>query len=308
MKRQAWIYFWLVGIIWGSSFLLIRIAVKELRPIEIVFIRTAIAAIGLNAVIALRGVPFPRDWRTLRAIIIIGLGNVVAPFLLITWGEQYVPSSLAAVLQSTAALFTLVIAHFAFVDERMNRQKIIGLLVGFIGVIVLFSPELTPEKLATGNIVGGLAVVVASLFYATFTSFSRKIIQGKVEPIVMAGGTMAVAALATAPLAFFSESGFTTLISLDGGIIGAAVLLGVLNTFIAYLFYYSVVRELGAARASMVTYIVPPVGLALGALFLQEEVGVFLLLGTALIFSGIAIVNVKLGQMIRSRLEARAEG
>ncbi|MBZ0276779.1 MAG: DMT family transporter, partial [Anaerolineae bacterium] len=99
--RRAWVYFWLVGLIWGSSFLLIRIGVEnsDFRPVEVVFIRTAIAALGLGAVIAWRRIPLPRRRRTLISLGVVGLGNVVAPFMLITWGEQYIPSSIAAVLQ-----------------------------------------------------------------------------------------------------------------------------------------------------------------------------------------------------------------
>lgn len=299
MKRQAWISFWLVGLIWGSSFLLIRIGVRAFRPVEIVFIRTAIAAIGLNLVIFLRRISVPTDWRNIGAIIFIGLGNVVAPFLLITWGEQTVPSGIAAVFQATAALFTLIVAHFAFSDERMNAQKILGLIVGFVGVIVLFSQEIDPNNIFSTSIAGELAVVVASMFYATFTTFSRKIIQGKVAPVVMAGGTMTVAAIATAPLAFFTESGFTPLNTVPIDVLQAVIALGLINTFIAYLFYYFVVRELGAARASMVTYIIPPVGVTLGALFLKEEVGITLLIGAGLIFSGIAIVNLRMFERLR---------
>jgi drug/metabolite transporter (DMT)-like permease len=151
MKRQAWISFWLVGLIWASSFLLIRVGVEEFSPVEIVFIRTAIAAVGLNLVILFRRIPVPTDWRNIGAIIFIGLGNVVAPFLLITWGEQTVPSGIAAVFQSTAALFTLIVAHFAFADERMNAQKVVGLIVGFIGIIVLFSRELDPANMFSTN-------------------------------------------------------------------------------------------------------------------------------------------------------------
>jgi len=303
MKRQAWISFWLVGLIWGSSFL-IRVGVEEFKPVEIVFIRTAIAAVGLNLVILLRRISVPTDWRNISAIIFIGLGNVVAPFLLITWGEQTVPSGIAAVFQATAALFTLIVAHFAFADEKMNAKKVVGLIVGFLGVIVLFSSEIDPANIFSTSIAGELAVVAASMFYATFTTFSRKIIQGKVPPIVMAGGTMTVAAIATAPLAFFAEGGFTPLNTVPIDVIQAVVTLGLLNTFIAYLFYYYVVRELGAARASMVTYIIPPVGITLGAIFLQETVGITLLLGAGLIFSGIAIVNLPVFEWLRRQLKA----
>ncbi len=203
MKNRAWAAFWITGTIWGSSFLLIRIGVQELAPVQVVFIRTAIAAIGLSLVIALRRVPVPRDWPTLRGLVIIGLGNVVAPFMIISWSEQYIVSGVAAVLQSSAALLTLVVAHFMFADERITLKKIIGLLTGFIGVVILFSGEMGGEN----SIYGMLGMVAASACYATFTSYSRKVIQGNIAPVVVAGSSMVVAAITTAPLALLSSGG-----------------------------------------------------------------------------------------------------
>jgi drug/metabolite transporter (DMT)-like permease len=302
-------------LIWGSSYLFIRIAVAELKPVEIVFIRTTIAAIGLGLVIYFQRLAFPTNWRTLGTLAIIGVGNVVAPFMLITWGEQTVPSGMAAVLQSTAALFSLVIAHFAFADERINPQKVVGLILGFIGVVVLFSGELAEE--GAGGILGHLAIVLSSLCYATFTAMGRKVIQGKVEPIAVAFATMTVASVVTLLPVLFSaarfsllktatpnlddyvahlfasQPGLTPLDIISTRALFAVILLGVLNTFVAYLFYYYIVRELGASRAAMVTYVIPPVGVVLGALLLQETIGETLLLGAGLIFTGIAIVNLR---------------
>jgi len=306
MKTRAWVSFWLLGLIWGSSYLFIRIGVAELKPVEVVFIRTTIAALGLGLVSYLRRIPFPRDWPTLRSLGIIGLGNVVAPFMLITWGEQTIQSGIAAVLQATAALFSLVVAHFAFEDERITPQKIVGLVVGFIGVVVLFSGELVEKNTEATGILGALAVVVASFCYATFTAMGRKVIQTKVEPITVAFVTMAVASIATAPIALLGELGFTPVAGISTRALASVVVLGLLNTFVAYLFYYSIVRELGASRASMVTYVIPPVGVALGALLLHEQVDITLLLGAGLIFSGITIVNVR--SMRRSVLEKQVTG
>ena len=303
MKKRAWASFWTTGLIWGSSFLLICVGVQAFKPTELVFIRTTIAALGLSAVIWLRRVPVPRDWPTRRSLILIGLGNVVAPFLIITWSEQYIQSGLAAVLQSSAALLTLIVAHFMFADERITLAKVIGLLVGFLGVIVLFSGEIGGEN----SIYGMLGMVAASACYATFTSFGRKVLQGDVAPIVMAGGTMVVASLATAPLAFLTGGGFTPLDTVAADALVAVLILGLMNTFVAYLFYYFVVRELGASRASMVTYIVPPVGVVLGALILHEAVGLSLLLGGAMIFTGIGIVNLRFKRRRQLAQAARQE-
>jgi drug/metabolite transporter (DMT)-like permease len=223
--------------------------------------------------------------------------------MLITWGEQSVSSGMTAVLQSTAALFTLVVAHFAFADERINLNKIIGLILGFVGVVVLFSGELTGGSTTDTGIERHLAIVLASLCYAIFTTLGRKVIQGKIEPVAVAFTTMAVASIVTAPFAIFSPSSFTPLNTLSTDVLFAVVILGLLNTFVAYLFFYYIVRELGASRASMVTYIIPPVGVTLGALLLQEVVASTLLLGAALIFSGIAIVNIRFSRPIPKPIE-----
>lgn len=290
MKRNAWLAFWLNGLIWGSSFMLIRIGVHEFRPVEVVFIRTAIAAIGLSVVILLRRLPVPTDRRTLGALAVIGLGNVVAPFMLISWSEQYITSGLAAVLQASAALFSLVVAHFLFDDEHMTIQKVAGLITGFIGVLVLFGGEMGGENSVAG--MGGM--VVASLCYALFTALGRKVIQGNVAPVVVAAASMIMATIVTAPVVFLTEGGLTPLDSVSSQAIVSMLVLGGLNTFIAYMFFYFVVRELGVAQASMVTYIVPVVGVVLGAVFLNEVIGPALVLGGLLIFAGIGIVNLRL--------------
>lgn len=288
--NRAWAAFWVLGLIWGSSFMFIRLGVQELRPVEVVFVRTAIAAVGMALVIAARRIPVPTDWPTIRSLAVLGVGNVVVPFMLITWGEQTVESGTAAVLQSTAALFALVVAHFTFADERMTVRKVVGLVIGFVGVMVLFSRG---GDIFSGNLAGQLAIVVASLFYGFFTSYGRRLIQSDIRPIVVAFGTLLTGALVTAPFALLAAPGFTPLDTLAPLTIGATAVLGLLNTFIAYLFFYFIVRELGVARAAMVTYVVPLVGVVLGAVFLQEEVGLRLLAGAALIMAGIGIANLR---------------
>lgn len=268
----------------------IWLGVQELRPVEIVFARTAIGAAGLALVIAARRVPIPTDWPALRSLAVLGVGNVVAPFMLITWGEQTVESGTAAVLQSTAALFALVVAHFTFADERVTPRKGIGLVTGFLGVLVLFSRG---GGILSGDLAGQLAIVLASLCYGFFTSYGRRLIQSDIRPIVVAFGTLLTGAIVTAPFALLIAPGFTPLETLAPLTIGATVTLGLLNTFVAYLFFYYIVRELGAARAAMVTYVVPLVGVVLGAVFLQEEIGPRLLLGAALIMAGIGIANLR---------------
>ena len=302
---RKWVGFWALGLIWGSSFLLIRVGVEELSPFQVVFIRTGIAALGLNALLFLRGKHLPFNFRALLPLIIIGLGNTTIPFSLITWGETNITSGLAAMLQSTASLFTLVLAHFFFADERITLQKIVGLSVGFLGVIVLASRSMTGGGIDVPQLLGSLAIVLASLFYANFTIYSRKQIQNRFEPIMVSTGAMTFAAISSGILMVIAPlvggQAATPLDTVTTDVLGAVLLLGFTNTFIAYIIYYWIVRELGAARASMVTYVVPGVGLTLGAIVLHEIIDWRIILGALLIFCGIAIVNLRFFNRIALR-------
>src|SRR6185295_6133141 len=163
--QTAWIGFWALAVIWGSSFLFIRIGVEQLSTFQLVFIRTGIAALGLTLVAYLRGKRLPADWATARDLLILGVVNTVFPFALITWGEKSIESGLAAVLQATAALFSMVVAHFMFVDERMTLRTLAGLAVGFTGVVVLASRSAEGEAMATDgrlHLLGQLPIVAAA--------------------------------------------------------------------------------------------------------------------------------------------------
>lgn len=293
-----WVAFWVLGLVWGSSFLLIRVGVEAIHPFYIVFIRTGIAAVGLFLVIIARHRPIPRDWNTIKPLLVLGIGNTAVPFTLISLGEQNIDSGLASVLQATAALFGLIIAHFALNDERITTQKLGGLIIGFVGVLVLASRNWQDGQILTGGLLGQLAIVVASLFYASFTTYSRKVVSNKVEPMVIAAFAMMTAAIAeliliiVAPLAGYEVPGFPT--SLSANVLLSVLLLGFLNTFFAYMLFYYIVRELGAARSQMVTYVVPAVGLVLGVLLLNEKMDIRLIIGATLIFAGIGIVNLKI--------------
>lgn len=298
--KQAWGGFWLLALIWGSSYMFIRIGVAQVPPFQLVFIRTGMAAIGLTLVVYGRGKRLPTDWHSLRDLLFLGIVNTVFPFALITWGETRIESSLASVLQATSALFSLVVAHFTFADEPMTWRKVIGLGVGFLGVIVLasrssghVSSAVTPFM----HLLGQLAIVISSLCYAIGGVYSRKAMQNRLEPIVTAAGAMLVAAVVTGLIAYgaplWGGVAPVGLTALAPNVLGALLALGLVNTFGAYLIFYSLVATLGAARTSMVTYVLPVVGLLLGALFLAEPIDGRLLLGAVLVVGSIGISNLQ---------------
>ena len=303
--KQAWIGFCVLALIWGSSFLFIRIGVEQLPPFQLVFIRTAIAAVGLNIVVLARGKRLPTDWRSIADLLFLGIVNTVLPFAFITWGETQIESGLASVLQGTAALFTLLVAHFAFADERITLRKIIGLVIGFLGVVVLASrstAEAGSNTDSTLHVLGQLAIVVASFCYALGGTFSRKAMQNRLDPFVVAAGAMTVAAITTGIIAYAGPVVGVTppigLNQLEPRVLGAVLALGFVNTFGAYLIFYPLIAALGAARTSMVTYIIPVVGLVLGAIFLGELLDVRLIIGAVMILGSIAIVNLNLDTIL----------
>ncbi len=306
MISRAWVMFWLVGLIWGSSFLLIRVGVGEMSPSQVVLIRCVIAAIGLNLVLFMRGMRLPSDWQGWRDMTLLGIGNAAIPYLLIGIGEQQVPSNVTSVLQSTTALFTMLIAHFAMADERMTLPKVAGVILGFMGVIVLASTSATPgEEISIPHV---LSILGGAMSYAIFSIFSRVVTarrraagMPKIEPLAIAASSFIPASI-FALITMFAEPllggrAATLLSTVSSDSLIAVLVLGFVNTFIAYLFFYYVLQELGASRATTVTYVVPVVGLVLGWLVLNEHIDIMLLVGAALIFAGIAITNMSFGRL-----------
>ncbi|MEZ4867169.1 MAG: EamA family transporter [Caldilineaceae bacterium] len=300
-NKQAWLGFCLLALIWGSSYMFIRIGVEQVPPFQLVFMRTGIAALGLTITVYARGKRLPSNWRSINDLLFLGIVNTVFPFALITWGETHIESSLASVLQGTSALFSLVFAHFVFADERITWRKVAGLMVGFLGVVVLAtrsSGETSVDTTAQMHLLGQLAIVLSSCCYAIGGVYSRKAMQQRLEPIVVAAGAMLVAATITGILAYgvapvMGGAAPLPLEQLRPNVLGSLLMLGLVNTFVAYLIFYSLIATLGAARTSMVTYVLPVVGLLLGAIFLNEWVDIRLILGAVMIVGSIAIVNLQ---------------
>ncbi|MBL8145081.1 MAG: EamA family transporter [Anaerolineae bacterium] len=292
-----WAAFWMLGLIWGSSFLLIRIGVEAVSPFQLVFMRTAIAAIGLNLVLYSRG-HWARLVGGIRPLALIGVAAITVPFALITWGEQVVDSGTASVLTATDALFTLLISALVFRSEPFTTRKLVGVLIGLIGMVILTGRSLVGDAPQTASLPGQAAILLAALFYAFSDSYAYRLALRWDNWQMVAAGSMLFAAITSGVVMLLSPAlggpALTPLHEIPSDALLAILTLGVVNTFLSYLVYYWMIRQLGASRASMVTYVAPVVGLALGALILSETLDAQLLLGAALILSGIAAVNLRL--------------
>lgn len=305
LQTRTWLLFGLLALIWGSSFMFISIGVKVVHPYHLVIVRTGIAAIGMGLVMVFTRQRIPTDFKTLGLLLLLGIGNNALPFTLITWGEKTVESGLAGVLQSTAALFGIIVAHFAFKDERLTWQKVAGIALGFVGVLVLASRNWQGGELATSSLAGQMAIVGASLSYAIFTALSRHLIKQNISPIVISGMAMMSATLVQGVLIGITTAtgGMPATIPADIAILPfmSLIVLGFLNTFIAYMMFYEIVRVFGSGRTTMITYAVPPVSLLLGVIFLGELLDGYIIVGSLLILGGIAIVNLKVFNWLNTR-------
>jgi drug/metabolite transporter (DMT)-like permease len=286
MKTKDWLAFIGLSLAWGSSFFWIKIAVGEIGPFLLVALRVLFGIIGLLVVFAWRKPEWPKDRALIRNLLILGVTNTALPFALISWAEQHIDSAVASILNSSVPLFTTVIAHFALSDDKMTPRRVAGLVLGFVGVVVLVLRE--PAGDLRLNLLAQGAMILAVLFYAGSSVFARRGTKGA-SPIVQALVPLLSADALIWAAAFTVESPVRlpalplTWVSL--------LWLGLIGSCAAYLFYYYLIHSVGPTRATMVTYTFPVVGVALGVLFLGEAFDLHLVAGAALIIGSLLIVN-----------------
>lgn len=287
MKTKEWVLFILLGLIWGSSFLWIKIAVQDVSPMTLVAFRLLFGVIALAMVMAALQPRFPVQRSTWLVMVVLGITNTFLPFVLISWGEQYIDSAVASVLNSTVPLFTLVIAHFFLRDERMTSSRVIGLLIGFGGVVALTSRDLGPEGFR-GSVLGQGAVLAGALSYGVSSVFARRTLRS-VDPLAQAFVPLASACGLSWLAAPIVEAPFRPP---QYAITWFALMwLGLLGACVAYLIYFHLIHTVGPTRATMVTYMFPVVGVVLGVVFLGERGDWHLILGAALVAVGMWMVN-----------------
>jgi drug/metabolite transporter (DMT)-like permease len=287
LKPKHWLVFLLLGAIWSSSFMWIKIAVQEVGPIMLVALRTLFGLLFGIVVISIQRLAWPRTLKEWTPLIVLGITNIAIPFFLISWGEQSIDSALASILNATVPLFTILIAHYVLHDDKMTVPKVLGLLMGFAGVVILMSKDIGSS---IGSLLGQLAIVVASAFYAGGAVYARKTTQGmagimrSAGPLLPATLTMWLAMfLVESPVAF-PRLGITWI---------ALLFLGILGSGLAFVLSYYLLHEIGPTRTSMVTYLFPLGGVILGVAFLNEKLSWQLVVGAVLIVLSLVVANLQ---------------
>ena len=285
MKTKHWIIFITLGIIWSSSFLWIKVAIEEMGPMTLVAYRVLFGLLFGIAVILIQREKIPRTLKAWTPLLVLGLTNVAIPFFLISWGEKTIDSGVASILDATVPLFTIVVAHFLLHDDKMTVQKVVGLLIGFAGVVVLMSKDIGAS---TGSILGQGAVILASAFYAGSSIYARKFTEDtpgifrSMGPLVSATAVMWLAS-------FFFEAPVHVP---DQPIIWIALLwLGILGSGVAFVMVFYLIHEIGPTRTTMVTYLFPLGGVTLGVIFLHETLTWEIVVGAVLILASLVVAN-----------------
>jgi len=286
VKVKDWLAFVSLGLIWGSSFLWIKIALIEIGPFLLVALRLLSGILALLLVMFFTRPALPRSRKVWVSLTFLGVINNALPYLLISWGELYIDSAVAAILNSTAPLFTMLIAHLFLSDDRMTPRRVAALLVGFGGIVILFSRDLNGGFRASW--LGQSAVLLAAIFYALSSVYARRTTKGlppAIQSLIpLLGADMilwGLTPLVESPLAL-PQIALTWI---------AVLWLGVLGVAVAYLLYFYLLHSVGPTRTVLVTYVFPLIGVALGVLFLNEVLDWQLAVGGGLIVGSIVIVN-----------------
>jgi drug/metabolite transporter (DMT)-like permease len=275
-----------LSVLWGGSFFFVGVAVKELPPLTIVVLRVGLAALALHLVLRLMGHRFPTRRPVLLAFLGMGLLNNALPFTLMVWGQGHIASGLAAILNATTPLFTVLVAHVLTRDERATPAKLAGVLVGFAGVAVMIGGA------ALGSLGVALAaqaaVLAGALSYAFAGIYGRRFKAMAVSPLATASGQVTASTLLMLPLALALERPWTLPVPSAAAAVGG---LALVSTALAYILYFRLLAAAGATNLLLVTFLIPVSAVLLGATFLGERLEPRHFAGMALIGLGLAAID-----------------
>ncbi|WP_108482016.1 DMT family transporter [Oceaniglobus ichthyenteri] len=288
ISPRAWAELLLLAMIWGASFLSIRVALDEIGVATAVAHRVGWAALILWGVVAVRRLPLPRNPRIWGAFLVMGILNNVIPFSMMGWGQLHIETGLTSILNATTAIFGVVVAAAVFADEPLSLRRIIGVSLGFLGV----ATAIGIEALANFDIqsLAQLAVLCGTFSYALAVAWARKTLGG-LPPLVAAAGMLTGSSLIMVPAAWIIDGPIT--LALQPRTLMAIAYYAAIATALAYLLYYRVLAMAGAGNVMLCTLLIPPVAIVLGVIVLGETLHPSAYVGFAILAAGLLILNGK---------------
>lgn len=297
MSAQEGALLVLLSILWGGTFLFAKVAVAEIPPLTLVFMRVAIAATTLLVVLGVMRVPFSGIASTWTAFFGMGLLNNVIPFSLLFIGQQDLGAGLESILNATTPIFTVLVLHIATRDERLTLLKGLGVLLGFAGVVLLVGPEALSGL--AGHARAELLCLGATFSYALALLYGRRF-KGT-PPLVTATGQLIASSLMMAPLSIAIDRPWTLAIP-SVPALASVTTMALLSTALSYIIYFRIMARAGATNAALVTFLIPVSAIALGALVLGEKLTLLQVIGFGTILAGLAAID---GRAIRYLFRSR---
>jgi drug/metabolite transporter (DMT)-like permease len=291
MNRSDWAILAALALIWGGAFFLIGVAVRHVPPFSYVLMRLTLAAAAMWAILAWRREPLALPREAWGAIVLLALLNNALPFTLFGWAQTHIASGLASILNATTPIWGVLVAHFLTQEERMTPRKIAGVLLGFGGVATMIGPSLL-SSVGT-NALAQLACVTASLSYALAAVWARRFRRQGISPLSVTTGQLTAGAMVMLPVSMLVDRPWTQAFP-PLSAWGAIIALALLCTAFGYVLYFRLIETSGATNALLVTLLVPPVAILLGALFLSETLAPQDFIGLALIALGLAAIDGRL--------------
>lgn len=288
MTPAEWAALLALSVLWGGGFFFTGVAVRELPPFAIVTLRVGLAAAALAAVVVATGRRMPCSRGAWAAFAGMGLLSNVVPFCLIVWGQTRIPSALASILNATTPLSTVIVAHFLTADEKMTGNRLAGVVIGFAGVALMIGPGAFTRL--DGDVLGQLAVLLATLSYAFAGVFGRRFRRMGIGPLETSAGQLAAATLMLVPLTLLVDHPWA--LPMPGAATWAAVLgISLLSTALAFVLYFRILATAGATNAVLVTFLIPVSAILLGTLVLGERLEARHVAGMACIAAGLAAID-----------------
>jgi drug/metabolite transporter (DMT)-like permease len=288
MNGGEWLALLLLSVLWGGSFFFAAVLIKTLPPFTIVFLRVGLAAVILNGLVKALGMRMPATGTAWLAFAAMGLLNNAVPFCLVVWGQSHIASGLAAILNATTPISTVVVAHLLTDDEKITGNRLLGVVAGFFGVTVLIGPEAL-SGLGT-NVLAQIAVLTAAIFYAFAGVYGRRFKRMGIAPIQTATGQVTASAVMLFPIAMFVDHPWSLpmpALPAWAAIIGSATL----STALGYVLYFRLLSTAGATNLLLVTFLIPVSAILMGTFGLGEHLEVRHFVGLALIGSGLAAID-----------------
>jgi drug/metabolite transporter (DMT)-like permease len=299
MGAREWSLLIALSIVWGGSFFFTGVAVRALPAFTIVLVRVVIAALALNLVVRAAGLRMPRDGRSWIAFLGMGALNNALPFSLLVWGQHHIASGLAAILNATTPLATVLVAHALTADEKLTPAKLAGVLAGLLGVVAMLGPDLL-RGLGT-HVLAEFACLAAAVSYAFAGVFGRRFRRMGIPPLVTACGQVTASSLLMLPPTLLIDRPWT--LAMPGTDVLLALLgIGLLSTALAYVLYFRILAVSGATNLLLVTFLIPVSAILLGTLVLGEHLAPRDFAGMALVGLGLAAIDGRLvGRVLRLR-------